>query len=112
MSAPPSSTGSPSGEEVVHVPEELASLVPKYLDRVREDLRRARASLPAGDLSVCEVVGHKMAGTGGSYGFHRLTDLGRKLEAEARAHAPEHIPPILDEIEGHLSRVKIRVDPE
>lgn len=111
MSSPPAK--SMGGEpEVVHVPEDLADLVPRFLERVKGDLQRARESLKSGDLAVIETVGHKMAGAGGSYGFHRLTDLGRRLEAEARARMPEHITPILDDIEGHLSRVKVLFDGE
>ena len=67
------------------VDKELAEIVPEYLEIRKRELPELQALLAAGGLDEMRKIGHKLAGSGGGYGFDRLSEIGRKLEASAQS---------------------------
>ncbi|MBZ5634531.1 MAG: PAS domain S-box protein [Acidobacteriia bacterium] len=61
----------------------IRALAPAYLDQRRQDVRTIQAALEKSDFSSIRVVGHKMSGTGGGYGFPRISEIGAALETAA-----------------------------
>lgn len=69
----------------VVVDKELADIVPEYLRIRKDELPELQALLAAGNLDEARKIGHKLAGSGGGYGFDRLSEIGAKLEAAGLA---------------------------
>ena len=64
--------------------DRLAALVPGYLASRREDLGKLQAALETSDYGLVAEVGHRMSGTGGAYGFGRISEIGDILERAAK----------------------------
>lgn len=64
---------------------DLAGILPAYLDLRRREGARLLAAAAQGDLETARLLGHRMKGTGSSYGLPEITRLGRDIEAAALA---------------------------
>mgnify|MGYP001954705437 CR=1 FL=1 len=58
---------------------DLARLVPGYLAARRDDLETLHDHLEAGEFDAIETLGHQLLGSGGTYGFDTLSQLGGAL---------------------------------
>ncbi len=70
---------------IVEVDEDLGDLIPGFLSRKRDE---ANAMLDAAQRNDYELIGrlaHRIKGEGGSYGFDKMTEIGRRLERAAKA---------------------------
>lgn len=74
-------SGTASDETTVN--ELIAARVPIYLEGREADLRALHQALARDDLRTIRKIAHDMKGTGSSYGFDGLTDIGGRLEAAA-----------------------------
>ncbi|MEN9579192.1 MAG: hypothetical protein RJA70_2201, partial [Pseudomonadota bacterium] len=63
----------------------LAAQIPAFLEHRREDVLTMLAALNQGDFETVARLGHDMKGSGASFGFQAITDIGAALEHEARA---------------------------
>jgi signal transduction histidine kinase/DNA-binding response OmpR family regulator len=105
----------PTGEEaarpdppiLVRVDRELQAAVPAFLDNRRHDLRALREALERGDFEAVRRVGHRMRGSGASYGFDDLTRIGESLEEAGRASSFGEARRWLAELDSYLARVEI-----
>ena len=61
----------------------FAAVVPDYLHGRGKDADRLDAAVDAGDFEAVRVLGHNLKGSGASYGFGDITEIGRTLEAGA-----------------------------
>lgn len=69
--------------EIPPAPESSAlssDLLFLYIESLRLDLKLLQDALVAGDFGATGEIGHNIRGTGTSYGFERLTELGAKIE--------------------------------
>ena len=63
----------------------IDDLVPAYLENRRSDIKSMTASLALGEWEAIAELGHKIKGSGASYGFPEISDLGREIERAAGA---------------------------
>ena len=82
---------------------ELAALVPVYLEARRRDLDTLRARLAQRRWEEIRRIGHKMAGTGTTYGLGDVSHLGGALEVAAQAADASAIGALLDELQTTLA---------
>ena len=73
----------------------------------QEDIAAIKNALTAGDFESIRVLGHSMKGSGGGYGFDRITEIGRAIEESAQNKDPAAILAHIDELADYLSRVEI-----
>ena len=57
--------------------EELRSL---YVDYLRGEIDTFRSLLTRRDLEDIRSLGHRLKGSGGSYGFHHISELGETIQ--------------------------------
>jgi HPt (histidine-containing phosphotransfer) domain-containing protein len=72
--------GDPFREEI----QELQSL---YLDYLRGEIDTFRSLVVRRDMEKIRELGHRLKGSGGSYGFHEISELGetvQNLQASAK----------------------------
>ena len=92
---------------VVQVDADLAGLVPSFLANRRRDIERIRDALASNDHGTIRKIGHAMKGTGGTYGFDRMTRLGAKIERGAKAGDMEAVRQGVDRLVHYLDRIEI-----
>ena len=91
----------------VIVDKDLETLIPGFLQRRREDLEKLREALQAQDVEVLRVTGHSMKGTGGGYGFDRLSALGAAIESSAKGGDLQDIREQVDLLENYLDHLQV-----
>ena len=58
----------------------IADRVPAYLQNCRQNVIAMLEALDRGDFETVTMLGHKMRGSGGAYGFQAITDIGAALQ--------------------------------
>lgn len=94
----------------IRIPRELQDVIPEYLESRRGDIRAIAAALASADYEKIRTLGHNMGGTGGSYGFAKISAIGFALERAALARSRERIETQLTELGDYLDRVQIVSD--
>lgn len=67
----------------VYVDPDLKELVPNFLGNRRKDAAALDAAMTHNDLSTVRLLGHRMKGDGGGYGFEEISRIGEALEQAA-----------------------------
>lgn len=67
----------------------MRALRQEYLASARERLPQMEGWLAAGELAELRSSAHKLAGSGGFYGFDAISDAGRALELLIDGKAPK-----------------------
>lgn len=96
---------------IIDVNAAVAELVPGYLQRRQAEIRVLEDALASGELPVIQRIAHNIKGTGAGYGFPEITELGRAMEAAAKAGNQPEIRARLSELTGLLSHLKSSLAP-
>jgi len=70
---------------IVKVSKDIEDLIPVFLANRKKEVETLRAALAADDFEALRQVGHRMRGVGYSYGFDRVSTLGKEIEDGARS---------------------------
>lgn len=95
---------------VVIVNADLEELIPDFLANRREDLQSISKSLEAGDYESIRILGHSMKGSGGGYGFDRISEIGKSIEDAANEKNAEIIRQSNEELSNFLDRVEVQYE--
>ncbi len=98
-------------KEQVHVDPDLSDLVPGFLVRKREDLHTILDAIARNDYDVVTHLAHRIKGEGGSYGFDRMTDVGRVMEDAARKRDSSTVSRLARELLDWLEHVEVVYQP-
>jgi len=77
----------------------------QYLARRRSEIQSLRALLAALDFEKIRIAGHNMKGSGGGYGFPRLTELGAAIESAAKRKDSGSLENRLHDLDSYLTRI-------
>ena len=91
----------------VTVAKDLEDLIPTFMTNRGKELEALKAALAAGDFEQLRQIGHRMKGVGNSYGFEKISLLGKYIEDGAKAGDRAGLEPRLVEYADYLGRVKI-----
>jgi HPt (histidine-containing phosphotransfer) domain-containing protein len=94
----------------VTVDRDLEELIPGFLARRRDDVRKLREALDAHDVESVRVTGHSMKGTGGGYGFDGLSEIGASIESAAKGGDLDAARGGLERLVDYLERVEIHFE--
>jgi two-component system sensor histidine kinase/response regulator len=100
-------TAPSSSTLTIRVHADLKNLVAHYLENRKQDVQSIVKSLEREDFQTIGVLGHKMKGSGGGYGFDFITDLGAAIEAAAKARDSNTIHKSAGELAEYLERVNV-----
>ena len=89
----------------------LADRIPVYLGRREADVDAIERALARDDLQCIQDIGHNMKGSGSSYGFCKITEIGDHLESAAKASDRAEIAVLSKDLNGYLKAL-IRSTPE
>jgi HPt (histidine-containing phosphotransfer) domain-containing protein len=91
----------------VTVAKDLEDLIPTFMKNRTKEVETLRAALAAGDFEQMRQLGHRMKGVGNSYGFEKVSALGRQIEDGARAGDRAGLEARIAEYTDYLARVQI-----
>ena len=99
---------SPRGPLVVEMPEGFEATCPDYLCARKRDCETIAQLIEAREFERIRVLAHNMKGTGRSYGFDALTELGLAMETSAKAADLIALTSQLADLREYLSRVELK----
>jgi HPt (histidine-containing phosphotransfer) domain-containing protein len=91
----------------VVVAKDLADLIPVFMNNRKKELETLRAALVALDFAQLRQLGHRMKGVGNSYGFRKVSELGKSIEDCASSEDREAIDASIVEYAEYLARVNV-----
>jgi HPt (histidine-containing phosphotransfer) domain-containing protein len=91
----------------VVVAKDLADLIPAFMNNRKKELETLRAALLALDFAQLRQVGHRMKGVGNSYGFSKISDLGKIIEDSAATENRAALDASIIEYSEYLARVNV-----
>ena len=91
----------------VAVPEFLRELAPEFLRRQRNGLLSVATALRSGEFDSIQSFAHNMKGCGNSFGFPRLTDLGREMERAAKDRDADCVRRQMQDLREYLTEVDV-----
>ncbi|HXX76829.1 MAG TPA: Hpt domain-containing protein [Nitrospiraceae bacterium] len=91
----------------VYVDPALAEIVPGFLENRRRDVQSLQIALQQNDLKTICVLGHRMKGDGGGYGFDTISAIGEALELAAAQQDRPTIERQTLELNDFLTRLDV-----
>ncbi len=92
---------------IVHIDPDLEAIIPGFLANRHRDLATIEGCLKQGDLNTIRMLGHRMKGDGGGYGFDQITMIGDRLEQAAIGHDHTAIAAEVAQLTNFLAKVSI-----
>lgn len=92
---------------VVYVDAEIEDLVPIFLRNQLEDVKFIVEACEQCDYEKIRILGHNMKGTGSSYGFDAISEIGASIEQWARERNSEKVRMLAEEVSVYLERVQV-----
>ncbi len=86
---------------------EMESLKGNYLESLAERHTELTAAVASQDFAEIGFIGHKMKGSGSSYGFDEITQLGAEIEDAAELQNLDQIHPLTEQLASFLQRHEI-----
>ncbi len=108
--APPSSKAELRAEDssLMLSHPQLAARVPTFLSNRRRDVASMQDALARADFETVERLGHCMKGSGASYGFQAITDIGEALERVAGSSDADASQKWISELSSYLDGVDLQ----
>ena len=91
----------------VTVARDLEDLIPVFMSNRKKELDTLRVALAAADFEQLRQLGHRMKGVGNSYGFEKVSLLGKQVEDGAKVSDRDALGRCLAEYADYLARVQI-----
>jgi CheY-like chemotaxis protein len=97
----------PSQKITIRVDPEIASLIPGFLDHMRDYFKQLQITFESGDLETVRELSHKIKGVGGGYGFDGLSEIAATLVTAASAQDGPEIQRGLQVMASYLEHVEV-----
>ncbi len=94
-------------ENTVYVDPDLEELIPDFIDNMKQEVKQINSYIIKNDMKAIQRIGHSLKGTGGSYGFNEITDIGIEIQEAAKKHDKEAIMKLVSRLDKYLSSVNI-----
>ncbi len=91
----------------VYIDPDLEDIIPTFLANRQKDLQTLRTAMTEKDFEAIRILGHRMRGDGGGYGFNAISDIGGVMELAAGRRDEPAIQRQTAALEEFLSRVHI-----
>lgn len=97
----------PENAYEVTIARDLEDLVPVFMKNRHKELELLRGALAASDFEQLRQLGHRMKGVGTSYGFEKVSALGKRIEDAARAGDRAGLEADIADYADYLAKVKV-----
>jgi HPt (histidine-containing phosphotransfer) domain-containing protein len=96
-----------SAKVTVYIDPDLAEIIPGFLGNRRRDVQFLQTALQQNDFNTIRVLGHRMKGDGGGYGFDAISTIGEALELAAVRQDRQAIEQRTSELDDYLTRLDV-----
>ena len=97
-----------AGEMIrVEIDRELMPVVPEYLENRFLDCAEIERLLASGGMEYIQIMGHRMKGSGGSFGFDEISAIGEALEFAAQVTDVKGVRSAVVRLESYLALVSV-----
>ncbi|HEX2675486.1 MAG TPA: response regulator [Polyangiales bacterium] len=100
---PPAPVPQPVADE--ELDPDAAALLPMFLENRAGDVVKLRDALTSKSFDVITRIGHNLRGSGGSYGFPKLSALGEQMENAGKANDASTCARLLLALEQQLAQI-------
>lgn len=90
-----------------YVDQDLKVLIPQFMENREEEIEELKVMLEEKNFSEIKNLGHAIKGTGGGYGFDKITDLGLEIEEAAKREDKADLKDLILELEEYIENVEI-----
>jgi HPt (histidine-containing phosphotransfer) domain-containing protein len=91
----------------LYIDQGLEEIVPGFLENRRRDVQTLETALQENNLAQIQLIGHRMRGDGGGYGFDAISSMGAALEQAAAREDRDAIRRHIAELIDFLDRVTV-----
>ncbi len=91
----------------VHADPDLADEIPWYLGQVKEYTEAIEKAIGITDFETIEDAGHRMKGSGETFGFDAISEMGKSLEKAAKEKDLDEIQKKLKELSRYIEAVEV-----
>ena len=91
----------------VYIDPGLEEIVPGYLENRRREVQTVETALRQDEFDTICVIGHRMKGDGGGYGFDAISTIGEGMEQAAARQDKEAIRRHLSNLVDFLARITV-----
>jgi len=91
----------------VYIDPGLEEIVPGFLENRRREVQILETALQGNNLAQIQIIGHRMRGDGGGYGFDAISMMGAALEQAAAGEDRDAIRRHTAELIDFLARVTV-----
>lgn len=91
----------------VKIDKDLKPIIPQFLQNRKNDIKEIQNYLKENNFGEIEVIGHSMKGSGGGYGFNKITQFGKNIEEAAKNENKEKITNNIEELDNYLKEVEV-----
>ncbi len=91
----------------VKVDKDIECIVPEYIDNIKKSCVNISGAISRSDFNFIYKFGHNMKGTGSSYGFEYISEIGKVLEKAGNTRDVKVINEEVDKLVDYLERIEI-----
>ena len=91
----------------IKIDKDLKPIIPQFLENREEDIEKINNYLKEDNYEKIEIIGHSMKGSGGGYGFEKITEIGEKIEKAAKSEDKEKINEQIEKLNKYLKELEI-----
>jgi HPt (histidine-containing phosphotransfer) domain-containing protein len=92
---------------IIRIDRDLEDLIPGYIENRQKDMKSILASLENEDYETIRILGHSMKGSGGGYGFDKITEIGKSIEQAAIDINSREIKNQIEELSCFIKGIEI-----
>lgn len=96
-----------SGKITVQIDATLEDLIPNFLANRERDVTTLRDALSQENFQAIHLLGHRLKGDGGGYGFEGISQIGGVIEAAALRRDADSIAQQTTALADYLARLDI-----
>ena len=96
-----------TGRLIVQIGRDFEDIAPIFLANRHKDVQTLHQALSDADFGTIQMLGHRMKGDGGGYGFDRISEIGAAMEQEAEQQDHPACKEQLAQLEDFLARVEV-----
>jgi HPt (histidine-containing phosphotransfer) domain-containing protein len=89
------------------VPTDLLELIPVFLENSQKGFQSLIRAIAAADFEMVHLIGHRMKGSGSSYGFETISAMGLEIEERAKARDKTELIRLAAKYRHYLANVQI-----
>lgn len=91
----------------IAIDADLEPILPRYMELQQSELALMEQALADGDAETLRMLGHKLKGSGSSFGFDLLTDMGAAIEQAGMSGDLAEARTQVDRVRHYLEHVQV-----